>query len=209
LRIPLLTNLSGLKQSKAASNSMKNRNRHRVLEALTFVIGVSLSMLSAAAQEEAAEVGGDTVASLPVDSQLALDDPSIELGELRLRLVPLTVEELTVLAEAWQEHARAAAQEVTDISLVIRAAESADAEAEEMAAEEKLVELVKKREVVFEKFSAVISAFEAKGGSPEEATKMRVYLKAVKDEGKSQLKPTEAVDWFLKWLAAPEGGVGI
>jgi len=174
------------------------------------VITLALSMLSAAAQEEeAAKVAVDPVATLPVASPPALDDPSIELGELRLRLVPLTVEELKVLAKAWQGHARSAAQEVTDISLAIRAAESAGAVAEEEAAEEKLVELVKNREVVFEKFSAVISGFEAKGGSPKEVTTMRAYLKAVRQEGASQLKPEEVVDWSLKWLASPEGGVGV
>jgi len=176
---------------------------------LVLTMLVALPMLSAAAQEEAAKVGGDTAATLPVDSQFTLDDPSIELDELRLRLVPLTVEELAVLAEAWQKHARAAAQEVTDISLVLRAAESAGAEAEEEAAHEKLVELVKNREVVFEKFLSVISGFEAKGGSPEEATKMRIYLEAVREEGKSQLTLEEAADWFLNWLVSPEGGGGV
>jgi small conductance mechanosensitive channel len=38
---------------------------------------------------------------------------------------------------------------------------------------------------------------------------MRIYLEAVRAEGKSQLKPGEAVDWFLKWLTSPEGGVGL
>jgi len=191
---------------------MKNRNRRRGLDAWAFVISAALFMLPAVAQEEkeeAAEVAGDPVLALPADSLLALDDPSIELNELEMRLVPLKVEELTVLAEAWHDHARSAAQEVTDISLVIRTAQAAGAKAEEEAAEEKLVELIKSRGVIFEKFLAVISAFEAKGGSPEEATKMRVYLKAVKEEGKSQLKPTEAAGWFMKWLASPEGGVGI
>ncbi|WPL18226.1 Small-conductance mechanosensitive channel [Thiorhodovibrio winogradskyi] len=134
-----------------------------------------------------------------------LDDAAIELDSLRLRLVPLTADQLAVLAAAWQDLARAAAQAGVDKSLEIRAADPAEAE---QLREERLA-LIEDREQLFEKFSAVIASLELKGGDPAEVAAMRHYLKAVEIEGRSQLTLQEFTDSFLQWLASPEGGVGI
>jgi small conductance mechanosensitive channel len=134
-----------------------------------------------------------------------LDDPHIELEELQLRLVPLTAEQLAPLTAAWQQHAYAAAQALTDKSLALRAAEGAEKEALRLGRLEQLEE----RNRIFSKFAVVVSSFEAKGGDPAEAEAMRAYMSAVISASKSQLTLQEFADAFLGWLASPEGGLGI
>lgn len=51
-----------------------------------------------------------------------LEDPAIPLDELRRRLVPLTVAELTTHAGVWQSNARDATRAVVENSLELRQA---------------------------------------------------------------------------------------
>jgi small conductance mechanosensitive channel len=155
----------------------------------------------ATAEEPAAEAAQDMATAYPAD----LDDPSIDLEELQLRLIPLTADQLGSLAAAWQEQARAAAQATVDKSLEIRAAEGTETE----ALRQKRLALLVERALVFDKFLAVVSSLEAKGGDPAEVALLRDYISAIRSEEKSQLTPQEFADSFLKWLVSPEGGVGI
>jgi len=143
----------------------------------------------------------DTAPAYPA----GVDDPSIEMDKLELRLIPLTADELAALAAAWQEQARAAAQAIVDKSLEIRAA---DGDAAEALRQERL-ELVEERDRIFEKAATVVASLEAKGGDPAEVEAMRGYLSAVIAAGRSQLTLQEFTDGFLKWLVSPEGGVAI
>ncbi len=152
-------------------------------------------------EEPAVEAVKDMAAAYPA----GLDDPSIGLEELQLRLIPLTADQLSSLSAAWQEQARAAAQATVDKSLEIRAAEGTETE----ALREKRLVLLKERGLIFEKFLAVISSFEAKGGDPAKVALLRDYISAIKIDEKSRLTPQEFTDSFLKWLVSPEGGVGI
>ena len=134
-----------------------------------------------------------------------LDDPSIDLEELQLRLIPLSADQLGSLAAAWQEQARAAAQATVDKSLEIRATEGTETE----ALREKRLALLKERGLIFEKYLAVVSSLEAKGGDPAEVALLRDYISAIRTKEKSELTLQEFADSFLKWLVSPEGGVGI
>jgi small conductance mechanosensitive channel len=134
-----------------------------------------------------------------------LDDPSIDLEELQLRLIPLTADQLGALAAAWQGRVRAATQAAVDKSLEIRAAEGTDTE----TMRKKRLALLEERGLIFEKFLAVVSGLEAKGGDPAEVAAMRDYLSAIKKEERSRLSPQEFADSLLKWLVSPEGGVEI
>ena len=172
----------------------------------TFVMVFALSTgvgwaQDATAEEPAAEAAQDMATAYPA----GLDDPSIDLEELQLRLIPLTADQLGSLAAAWQEQARAATQAAVDKSLEIRAAEGTETE----ALRKKRLALLDERRLIFEKFKAVISSLEAKGGDPAAVAALRAYLSAITSEEKSQLTPQEFADSFLKWLVSPEGGVGI
>ena len=134
-----------------------------------------------------------------------LDELTIELEELQLRLIPLTAEQLGPLAAIWQEHARTATQAAVDKSLEIRATEEADAE--ELRKER--LTLLDERRHIFEKFSAVVSSFETKGGDPTEVEALRAYLSAIAIEERSRATAQEWADSILNWLVSPEGGIQV
>lgn len=153
------------------------------------------------AEEPTTEATQDTASAYPA----GLDDPSLNLEELQLRLVPLTAEQLASLAVAWQKQVQTATQEIVDKSLEIRTAEGTE---KETLRQERLA-LVEEQELIFEKFSAVISSFEARGGDPAEVAAMRSYLAAIIVEGRSRLTLQEFADSLIEWLISPDGGVGL
>jgi small conductance mechanosensitive channel len=155
----------------------------------------------AVAEEPATETAQETKTSYPA----GLDELSISLEELRLRLIPLTAEQLGPLAAAWQEHARAATQAVIDKSLETRASENAGAEA---LRKERLA-LLDERRSIFDKFSAVVSSFEAKGGDPAEVEALRAYLSGITIEERSRATAQEWADSLLNWLVSPNGGLQV
>jgi small conductance mechanosensitive channel len=131
-----------------------------------------------------------------------LDDPSIALTDLQLRLLPLTVGELSALAAAWQEHARSATQAVVDKSIEIRATDGAAAEP--LRAER--IALLDAREESFAKLAAVVSSLEGKGGDPAEVARYRTYISAVTDEEASRWTLQEFVDSLMAWAFSSDGG---
>jgi small conductance mechanosensitive channel len=153
------------------------------------------------AQDAPAEAAQDMETAYPE----GLDDPSIDLDELQLRLIPLTTDQLGSLAAAWQDQARAATQAAIDKSLEIRAAKGTEREA---LRKERLA-LLEERGLTFEKYLAVVSSLEAKGGDPVKVAALRDYISAIRSQEKSRLAPQEFADSFLKWLFSTEGGVGI
>ncbi len=101
----------------------------------------------APAETAPAEAAGAT-AEAPAFAE-GLDDPAIPLDDLRLRLrlVPLTVDELTALAEAWRANARDATLAVVEQSLAVRAADGAASEADV----ERRTALMEARGAIFER----------------------------------------------------------
>jgi small conductance mechanosensitive channel len=164
---------------------------------------LALSPGGAWAQDAVTEAGA--AQQTGPDYPAGLDDPSIDLEQLQLRLIPLTLENLRPLAAAWQDHARAATQAAVDKSLEVRAAEGDGAE----ALRRERLSLLEQRGIIFEKFSAVVSSLEAKGGDPEEVAKLRTYLSAITKRETSWMTPQEFADSFMTWLVSPEGGVQI
>lgn len=132
-----------------------------------------------------------------------LDDPAIPLDELRLRLVPLTVEELTALAEAWRANAREATLAVVERNLELRETGGTEAEAHEAA----LADLLTARGAIFEKYGAVVTSLESKGGDPALIGSLRTYRTAITVQETAILKPEEIARNVLEWLVSPEGGI--
>lgn len=121
----------------------------RLLAALFLL--TALAAGPAAAQD--AEAEGPTLPS-------QLLQPGIPTDELALRLVPLTKDELAALAERWLAIVKAKTGEVVETQLTIASAEG-DAAA---AARARLADLTAERKSLFDKYSAVVSNWEAKGG---------------------------------------------
>ncbi len=133
----------------------------------------------------------------------ALDAPDIPLEELQIRLVPLTADELAALALAWQGLARDATQAVVDTQLEIRA----QGEAAPEALRDQRLALMEERAGIFEKFAAVVSSLDGKGGDPELVENLRGYRSAIAVEETSRMDAGELAEVVIAWLVSPEGGM--
>ena len=134
-----------------------------------------------------------------------LDDLNIGLAEFRLRLLPLTEDELIPLAEAWRDNAKDATQAVVEQLVLIRD-EGTDATEEQKQERSALVE---ERKAVFDRYSAVISSLEAKGGDTALVTQLRTYKSAITVEEKANLTTTEIMNDVLDWIVSPDGGIQV
>lgn len=153
-----------------------------------------------AAPSADAQNGAETQAYPP-----RLDDLSIGLAEFRLRLLPLTVDELMPLAEAWRDNAKDATQAVVEQLVQIRD-EGAEATEEQKQARSALVE---QRKAVFDRYSAVVSSLEVKGGDPALVERLRTYKSAITVEEKANLTATEIMNDVLDWIVSPDGGIQV
>lgn len=157
----------------------------------------------AAIAEQTPPADEDTDTSEGPTYSAALEDPAIPLDELRLRLVPLTVGELTTLAKAWRSNARDATLALVERNLELRQAEGKATDAQQAAR----ADLLEARENIFEKYGAVVSSLEAKGGDPALIDSLRTYRSAISVEETATLEPREIVANVLGWLVSPAGGI--
>lgn len=104
---------------------------------------------------------------------------------------------------AGQNGAHAAKRAIGDVSLEIRAVEGAAAVPLRAA---RLI-LLAERRPVFERFAAVVSSLEAKGGDPAEVHGFRGYIAAVAVQETFRLTVRELADSALNWLLSRDGGV--
>lgn len=190
------------------------------MRALHLLIGLAAACLTAlalagavSAQEPApgaapAEAAGETppdgetsASSLPA----ALTDPDIATDELALRMIPLTADDLSALAEAWLGIVRSATQRSVDLQLQIDAAEGAPAR----DLVERQAQASAERGRLLAKYSAVVDSFATKGGAAEAVAGYRAYRNAI------LLEETQAADWrtlvtrALNWATDRDGGIAL
>lgn len=170
--------------------------------ALLLCLLTLLMPMTGQAQPSDPDDGAEDAASGP-PYPAGLDDPAIGSGELRLRLLPLTVDELAPLAEAWRGNASDATQAVVEQTLQIREDGSSATDAQKKVRNE----LVEKRKAVFDRYSAVVSSLEAKGGDKALVEELRTYRSAITVEETANLTPRELADQVLDWLVSPDGGM--
>ena len=182
----------------------------RVLALLLILVApmsVSAQGETAGADAASENASAEVVAPPPADEgpgfPAGLAVPAIQLDELRLRLVPLTVEELTALADAWRANARDATLAVVERSLELREAGTRATEADRAAH----ADLLEARSLIFEKYGAVVASLEGKGGDPALIDSLRIYRTAISVEETATLEPREIVANVLSWLVSPEGGL--
>lgn len=158
--------------------------------------------LSDVAAEAIADVAKSQVDEAASEGSVLLD-PTIDLKELEHRLVPLTRPELKKLAGQWLDITRAKTEEVMAAQIAIDRTEG------EVADEvtRRVADLVFERNAHFRKFTAVIDAWEKKGGDPDLIAEYRAYHDTVLlDElrtSNAQTVYSEAV----RWLTDPAGGI--
>ena len=138
----------------------------------------------------------------PLVPVVAPDTPDAEIA---LRLSPLTRDDLAQEAQAWLSVLKARTQEVVDMRLALQNATGAEAD----RLQEALAPLAEQRREISGKLSAVLDAWEAKGGDPKEIAPYRRYVQAVYAE---QIKAAGfAAIWtqFVNWLFSAEGGLAL
>jgi small conductance mechanosensitive channel len=132
-----------------------------------------------------------------------LDDPDIDLLELQLRLIPLTVDQLGALAESWQAIVAAQTQAVVDETLRLASLP----EDQQGTARERIVELTAERDVGFDRFSAVVNNFSRKGGDEATVAGYRAYRASILVEEKQQADWQTLVTQAVNWVTSPDGGI--
>lgn len=121
-------------------------------------------------------------------------DPAISLPHLKLKLDPLTVDELAAEAQGWRDLLKAAVTEYSETA--IASEEGGDAEA--------LAKLQERKTALSTRLTAVLDAWEAKGGDPES---IRTYNKAVSGVKASPEDVGAQVSAWKGWLSSEDGGI--
>ena len=179
---------------------------YRRLPVFSVALLLSLLVLTIPAAGQAQTAESDAAAPQATDPPTypsRLDDPDIGLDEFRLRLLPLTADELEPLAEAWRDRAKDATQAVVEQMVEIRDEGSDATEAQKQVRST----LVDQRKAIFDRYAAVVSSLETKGGAPDLVSQLRTYQKAITVEEQANLTPAEIIDQTLDWMLSPEGGI--
>jgi small conductance mechanosensitive channel len=135
-----------------------------------------------------------------------LTNPAIDEAELILRLIPLTAQELELLAAEWLGIVRAGTEKVVKEQIAINRTQK---DAVEQAARDRLTALTDERRDLFTKYSAVIDAWEQKGGDEAKVAGYRSYRNAI------IVEETRNTDWrtllaqALAWATDRDGGIRV
>lgn len=143
----------------------------------------------------------DPVSGLPA----VVLDPEIDPQELEYRLVPLTKAELAILTKTWLTIVKSKTEEVMAAQIAIYKTNDNI----EDAARTKLTELTHERRALFDKYSKIISAWEKKGGDPEEIQEFKDYESAILVEETRTADFKTLVAQARAWLVDRDGGVDI
>ncbi len=138
-------------------------------------------------------------------SSAGIDDPSLDSDELALRLLPLSQEEMAAAASVWFDLLKNKTSEIADAKIAVREAE-ADAAAK---LQEQILGLGDERQLLAEKYTLVVDAWEAKGGDPDAITVYRKYMRAIAVGELKATDPATLVSHFLDWLGSRDGGIAI
>lgn len=135
----------------------------------------------------------------------ALVDPGIATDELAHRLVPLTKDELAVLANSWLEIVRAKTEHIAEIQVKRLQDPSTVTEETNLY----LARMVEGRAGLFERFTMVVDALQKKGGDEALVTELRAYRDAVLESETSLASPKAIAIAVLTWLQRADGGMAV
>jgi len=158
---------------------------------------------AAAAEPAAEDAAADEGPSYPEE----LANPGIPLEALQLLVIPLTVDELTGLADAWLANVKRQTGAVVDRQVDILEATEAEQEDAAQSARERMTELMQQRNEAFQRYSTVVNMLERKGGDEAAVAQYRAYRNAIIVEEKQQADWRTLVDQAVAWAVNPEGGI--
>lgn len=167
---------------------------------LRCVFAISLPLLllfgnAAMAQEAAAEE--------KTPEPVTTKDPLVGTDVLSFRTLPLTAEELAVEANGWRAHFKVKNEEIAETSIEQMQAEGDAAD----ALRARIADLAAERDRIARNYLHVVTAWENKGGNPDDVARYRQYHNAVLAE---ELRVTDVQTLMIKafaWLTDKEGGL--
>ena len=162
-----------------------------------------------AAQEETAAAPAEAASeeAPPAEESAAVTtaDPTIPVEYLLLLLEPLTKDDLLVEITAWQDLLKEKMQEIAEEE--IKGREAADSESTDQEAREKQLELVnelrEEKNLLTERFSATVDAYEEKGGDPAEYRQYAIATMGVQVDLSDSTAVWSAIS---SWLTSETGG---
>jgi small conductance mechanosensitive channel len=180
-------------------------NKQNVIFARKFTLWVVLSLFAVARihAQVPEEAPAPEAESAKADAAKTTTNPDVVIEELKLRLKPLTHDELVIEANAWQKLVQ---QKVAEIST----AEIAGLRVEGDDSKEKIGQantLREARTALIDRQKAVLTALRDKGGTDEEIAPYNQYLQSVSGLVINAKKPGTAFTVIQGWLVSKEGGV--
>ncbi len=127
----------------------------------------------------------------------------VDDGELVVRLLPLTVDELKAAAEIWLGIVQDKIREMADAQVAIMQYKGPV----EDAVRETLTELSLERKSLFDNYNAVVDAWEKKGGTPEEIAVYRAYRNAIIIEETRTADAQTLTNEAIAWAQDEDGGI--
>ncbi|WP_226573480.1 mechanosensitive ion channel family protein [Acuticoccus sediminis] len=174
---------------------------------MALAFAVVLFIVPAAAQEnappaaEAAAPAGDAAPETQLPA--AITNPDIPDSELKLRLVPLTKQELAEAAAAWLGIVKSKTEAVSEAMIAVAAADGSPTDVQR----ERVTTLTAERKALFDNYADVIRAWELKGGDPDAVAEYKAYQSAIFiDEVRTSDFKT-LLNRALEWLTSADGGV--
>jgi len=150
-----------------------------------------------AAQTEEAKPGDNLPAQVT--------DPQVQLEDLELLTVPLTVDELKALAAKWLEIVQSKTEQVVNAQIAVSKTNGATQTAER----EKLTKLYAERNRLFDRYNAVLNAWQKKGGDAAEIAVYRNYQDAIFLEETRKADAKTLISWAMDWLTSEDGGIAL
>ncbi|HSN72786.1 MAG TPA: mechanosensitive ion channel family protein, partial [Steroidobacteraceae bacterium] len=132
-------------------------------------------------------------------------DAQTPIEEMKLLLVPLTVEELANEAAAWQRVVQERTRRVVDQRIALLRAQGEEA----AALRSGLTPLLQERRVAFDGLLEVLKAWEAKGGDAAEIATYRRYVSSVRSDEIRSTDTSTVWATFESWLTSRDGGIRI
>lgn len=140
--------------------------------------------------------------SAPVFSS-NVTDPQVKLDDLELLMVPMTVEDLKALAAKWLEIVKTKTEQVVDAQISVAKANGGA----KAAQRDNLTKLYGERNYLFDRYTAVVNAWERKGGDAKEIAIYRDYQNAIFLEETRKADVRTLIAWGMDWIKADDRGL--
>ncbi|MEM1277915.1 MAG: mechanosensitive ion channel family protein [Pseudomonadota bacterium] len=154
---------------------------------------VALSPQTSPAQEE------EAATALPAE----VLNPAIPLEELEFRLVPMTKSDLEALAAEWLAIVKTKTEAVMEAQIKIMNSEGEEAQ----TSREAMAQLTEERGVLFKNYSAIVNAWEKKGGDEAAIAEYRAYRSSIIVEETRTADAQTLITQAVSWAMNREGGI--